>query len=82
MCIAQARTVAESIIATVNLMSASDLPCYSRGAPLANLRKRFHLEMSDAQAAAFMRKAINNAYDNFRTGFYDYVQHLQQNIPK
>jgi hypothetical protein len=45
----QARTVAEPIIATVSLMAESGLPCFSRGAPVANLRRRFHLEMSDAQ---------------------------------
>lgn len=45
----QARTVAEPIIATVSLMAGSGLPCFSRGAPVANLRNRFHLEMNDAQ---------------------------------
>ncbi len=49
----QARTVAEPIIATVSLMAESGLPCFSRGAPVANLRTRFHLEMSDAQARLF-----------------------------
>ena len=55
--------MAEGIIATVQLMSESGLPCYGRGAPLANLRKRFHLEMNDTQAAAFMRHTIADAYD-------------------
>ena len=55
----------------MQLMSASGLPCYSRGAPLANLRKRFHLEMSDAQAAAFMRSTIMDAYDKVR--FHDRI---------
>jgi len=45
----QARTVAEPIIATVALMAQSGLPCYSRGAPVDNLRQRFHLEMSEKQ---------------------------------
>jgi phosphatidylinositol 4-kinase len=48
----QARTVAEPIIATVSLMAESGLPCFSRGAPVANLRNRFHLEMNDAQVCA------------------------------
>ena len=47
-------------------MSESGLPCYGRGHPIANLKKRFHLEMSDAQAAAFMQKTINDAYDKVR----------------
>ena len=45
-CCPQARTVAEPIIATVALMAESGLPCYSRGAAVENLRKRFHLEVS------------------------------------
>lgn len=44
-------------------MAQSGLPCYGRGRPVENLRKRFHLEMSDAQAAAFMRATIRDAYD-------------------
>ena len=44
-------------------MAKSGLPCYGRGQPLDNLKKRFHLEMNDAQAAAFMRKTIHDAYD-------------------
>ena len=59
----QARASAEGIIAAVSLMSKSGLPCYGRGHPLDNLKQRFHLEMSDAQAAAFMRKTIHDAYD-------------------
>ena len=59
----QARGCAESIIATVALMAGSGLPCFGRGKPLENLRARFHLEMSDAQAAAFMRATVVDAYD-------------------
>ena len=76
-----ARTVAEPIIATVALMAASGLPCFGRGAPVANLRRRFHLELSDAQAAAFMRSTIADAYDKWTTGFYDYIQSIQNRIP-
>ena len=64
----QARTVAEGIIASVALMASSGLPCYGRGAPVDNLRRRFHLEMSDKQAAAFMRATINDAYDKVCDG--------------
>ncbi|EIE19821.1 phosphatidylinositol 3 and 4-kinase family protein, partial [Coccomyxa subellipsoidea C-169] len=77
-----ARGVAEGIIATVALMAESGLPCYGRGRPVENLRKRFHLEMSDSQAAAFMQATIRDAYDKWTTGFYDYVQYLQNAIPK
>ncbi len=60
---AQARGVAGGIIATVALMADSGLPCYGRGAPVDNLRGRFRLDLSDAQAAAFMRATIDDAYD-------------------
>jgi phosphatidylinositol 4-kinase A len=32
--------------------------------------------------AAFMKATIADAYDKWTTGFYDYIQYLQQNIPK
>ena len=65
----QARGVAEGIIAAVSLMKDSGLPCFGRGRPVENLRKRFHLDLSDAQAAAFMRATIADAYDKVRLPF-------------
>jgi phosphatidylinositol 4-kinase len=62
-------------------MADSGLPCFGRGAPVANLRRRFQLELSEAECAAFMRREIATAYDNFRTGVYDYIQYLQNKIP-
>ena len=59
----QARGVAEGIIASVALMKDSGLPCFGRGQPVDNLRRRFRLELNDAQAAAFMRATIADAYD-------------------
>jgi len=55
-------------VATVAMMMPSKLPCFSRGAPIDSLRERFHLEMSDQQAAAFMKSLINDAYDKWTTG--------------
>lgn len=34
------------------------------------------------QAAAYMRGLIGDAYDKWTTGFYDYIQYLQNRIPK
>lgn len=50
-------------MASVALMQDSRLPCFGRGAPIPNLRKRFHLDMTEARAAAFMRSTILDAYD-------------------
>ena len=59
----QARGVAEGIVASVSLMQDSGLPCFGRGRPIPNLRQRFHLEMSEREAAAFFRRTILDAYD-------------------
>lgn len=70
-------------MAAVALMQDSGLPCFSRGpaAAVANMRRRFHLEMSERQAAQFMLDTINDAYQKWTTGFYDYIQQLQNKIP-
>jgi len=77
-----ARTSAESIVATVQMMTPSKLPCFSRGMPIESLRERFHLEMSDTEAASFMRSLILDAYDKWTTGVYDLIQYYQNRIPK
>jgi phosphatidylinositol kinase/protein kinase (PI-3 family) len=58
-------------------MAESGLPCFGRGAPIENLRKRFHLEMSERQAAQFMRQTILDAYQKWTTGVYDALQNIQ-----
>jgi len=77
-----ARGAAEPIIASVSLMSESGLPYFGYGAPLESLRSRFMLSMTDAQAAAAFRERVEDAYDKWTTGFYDFVQFLQSSIPK
>lgn len=72
-----------SIITTVNLMRDSGLPCFSsRGDPIVNLRKRFHPEMSEREAANFMIKTCVDAYNKWTTAGYDLIQYLQQGIEK
>ena len=58
------------------------LPCFGYGKPLDALRARFRLELSPAQAAGYMRGLILGAYDKWTTGGYDYIQYLQNAIPK
>lgn len=38
--------------------------------------------LSSLQAADFMQKQVQRAYNKWTTGFYDYVQYLQNAIPK
>lgn len=75
-----ARSSADAIIATVAMAESSKLPCFSRGATVDSLRQRFHMEMSDGQAAEFMRGLINDAYDKWTTGVYDLIQYYQNKI--
>eukprot|EP00887_Chlorella_sp_A99_P002072 scaffold21.g2072.t1 len=77
-----ARTIAPTIVATVAMMQPSQLPCFGYGRPIPALAVRFRPELSDAAAAALMRGLISDAYDKWTTGFYDYVQYLQNRIPK
>ena len=76
-----ARCVAEDVMVVAALMAESGLPCYSRGKPLENLRARFLLDASPQAAAEFMRGAVDSAYKRWTTGFYDYIQILQNDIP-
>ncbi|KAK6159446.1 hypothetical protein DH2020_006760 [Rehmannia glutinosa] len=77
-----ARRDMDGIINTVALMMDSGLPCFSRGDPIGNLRKRFHPEMSEREAANFMIRICTDAYNKWTTAGYDLIQYLQQGIEK
>ncbi|XVE49406.1 hypothetical protein DITRI_Ditri01bG0080200 [Diplodiscus trichospermus] len=77
-----ARRYMNGIINTVLLMLDSGLPCFGRGDPIGNLRKRFHPEMSEREAANFMRNVCIDAYNKWTTAGYDLIQYLQQGIEK
>ncbi|KAL4194748.1 hypothetical protein AMTRI_Chr05g70010 [Amborella trichopoda] len=77
-----ARRYMDGIINTVLLMVDSGLPCFSRGDPIGNLRKRFHPEMSEREAANFMIRTCTDAYNKWTTAGYDLIQYLQQGIEK
>ncbi|KAJ0229393.1 Phosphatidylinositol 4-kinase alpha 1 [Hirschfeldia incana] len=77
-----ARRYMDGIISTVQMMLESGLPCFSRGDPIGNLRKRFHPEMSEREAAHFMIHVCTDAYNKWTTAGYDLIQYLQQGIEK
>lgn len=77
-----ARRYMDGIVNTVLLMLDSGLPCFSRGDPIGNLRKRFHPEMSEREAANFMIRVCRDAYNKWTTAGYDLIQYLQQGIEK
>ncbi|KAK8617600.1 hypothetical protein V6N13_080510 [Hibiscus sabdariffa] len=77
-----ARRHMNGILNTVLLMLDSGLPCFSRGDPIGNLRKRFHPEMTEREAANFMKNVCTDAYNKWTTAGYDLIQYLQQGIEK
>ncbi|KAG0451183.1 hypothetical protein HPP92_026558 [Vanilla planifolia] len=77
-----ARRHMNGILTTVLLMVDSGLPCFSRGDPIGNLRKRFHPEMNEREAANFMIRTCMDAYNKWTTAGYDLIQYLQQGIEK
>lgn len=77
-----ARGAVDSTIAIVEMMVPSQLPCFSRGEPVEELKQRFQLGLNDQQAASFMRRLVRDAYDKWTTGFYDLIQYYQNAIPK
>ncbi|OEL35958.1 Phosphatidylinositol 4-kinase alpha 1 [Dichanthelium oligosanthes] len=77
-----ARRHMNGILTTVNMMVDSGLPCFSRGDPINNLRKRFHPEMNEREAANFMVRTCVDAYNKWTTAGYDLIQYLQQGIEK
>ncbi|KAL9238192.1 hypothetical protein vseg_012653 [Gypsophila vaccaria] len=77
-----ARRHMDGIISTVLMMVDSGLPCFSRGDPIGNLRKRFHPEMNEREAANFMIRVCTDAYNKWTTAGYDLIQYLQQGIEK
>ncbi|TVU45418.1 hypothetical protein EJB05_04905 [Eragrostis curvula] len=77
-----ARRHMNGILTTVNLMVDSGLPCFSRGDPINNLKKRFHPEMNEREAANFMVRTCVDAYNKWTTAGYDLIQYLQQGIEK
>lgn len=68
-----ARRYMDGIINTVLLMLESGSHCFSRGDPIGNLRKRFHPEMSECEAANYMIHVSADAYNKWTTFGYDMI---------
>eukprot|EP00850_Spirogloea_muscicola_P017580 SM000152S01568 [mRNA] locus=s152:325750:333245:- [translate_table: standard] len=77
-----AREHMEAVCVVVGGMEESGLPCFGRGDPMGNLRRRFHMELNDREAAAFMRQTCVEAYNKWTTAGYDLIQYLQQGIER
>ena len=76
-----ARQVMEPLLVVVAAMADSGLPCFMHKANnLAKLRARFVPELSDTEAARYIKGRVLDAKNKWTTRAYDGIQKLQQNI--
>ncbi|KMZ63584.1 Phosphatidylinositol 4-kinase beta 1 [Zostera marina] len=75
------RKHAERIILLVEMLQDSGFPCF-RGGPRAiqNLRKRFHLSLTEEQCVSLVLSLISSSLDAWRTRQYDYYQRVLNGI--
>ncbi|MBA0863249.1 hypothetical protein Goshw_018623 [Gossypium schwendimanii] len=75
------RKHAERIILLVEMLQDSGYPCF-KGGPRAiqNLRKRFHLSLTEEQCVSLVLSLISSSLDAWRTRQYDYYQRVLNGI--
>ncbi|PIA47664.1 hypothetical protein AQUCO_01400343v1 [Aquilegia coerulea] len=75
------RKHAERIILLVEMMQDSGYPCF-KGGPrtIQNLRKRFHLSLTEEQCVSVVLSLISSSLDAWRTRQYDYYQRVLNGI--
>lgn len=75
------RKHAERIILLVEMMQDSGFPCFKGGVKtIQNLRKRFHLSLTEEQCVSLVLSLISNSLDAWRTRQYDYYQRVLNGI--
>jgi hypothetical protein len=73
------RDYMDKLLDPVVLMFNSGLECF-RADSIKNFIDRFKLELTEDEAAIYMKGLIRQSEDNWRTNFYDYLQKKQNNI--
>ncbi|KAI9074793.1 hypothetical protein K1719_043217 [Acacia pycnantha] len=75
------RKHAERIILLVEMLQDSGFPCF-KGGPrtIQNLRKRFHLSLTEEQCVSLALSLISSSLDAWRTRQYDYYQRVLNGI--
>ncbi|KAL4579805.1 hypothetical protein LXL04_015971 [Taraxacum kok-saghyz] len=75
------RKHAEQIILLVEMLQDSGFPCF-KGGPrtVENLRKRFHLSLTEEQCVSLVLSLISSSIDAWRTRQYDYYQRVLNGI--
>ncbi|KAL9340261.1 hypothetical protein Peur_066480 [Populus x canadensis] len=75
------RKHAECIILLVEMLQDSGFPCF-KGGPrtIQNLRKRYHLSLTEEQCVSLVLSLISSSLDAWRTRQYDYYQRVLNGI--
>ncbi|CAJ2676855.1 unnamed protein product [Trifolium pratense] len=75
------RKHAERIILLVEMLQDSGFPCFKGGVrTIQNLRKRFHLNLTEEQCVSLVLSLISSSLDAWRTRQYDYYQRVLNGI--
>jgi phosphatidylinositol 4-kinase len=75
------RKHAERIILLVEMLQDSGFPCFKGGSrTIQNLRKRFHLSLTEEQCVSLVLSLISSSLDAWRTRQYDYYQRVLNGI--
>ncbi|WCJ31573.1 Phosphatidylinositol 4-kinase beta 1 [Euphorbia peplus] len=75
------RKHAERIILLVEMLQDSGFPCFKGGSrTIQNLRKRYHLNLTEEQCVSLVLSLISSSLDAWRTRQYDYYQRVLNGI--
>ncbi|KAH7520837.1 hypothetical protein FEM48_Zijuj08G0188300 [Ziziphus jujuba var. spinosa] len=75
------RKHAERVILLVEMLQDSGFPCFKGGLrTIQNLRKRFHLSLTEEQCVSLVLSLISSSLDAWRTRQYDYYQRVLNGI--
>lgn len=69
----------DKLLDPVVLMFNSGLECFRENS-ISNFIERFRLDLTEDEAAIYMRGLIKQSEDNWRTNLYDFIQKKQNNI--
>lgn len=73
------RAHSDHFLALTELMIYSGFPCFKTFS-LSNLEQRFRRDLSQAEAAVWMRGLVRSAANKWTTRVYDFVQYKQNKI--